>query len=404
MKLCLAFAVRSIRVAIYNVYFHPLSKFPGPILATATSIPYAYHVFNGRGVDWLQYLHEKYGKVVRVRPNELSYADPAAWHDIFLRRPLLPKPSFKLIDTPGLIQNMNEVESHTEHSRLRKILAPGFSDRALREQEYIVQKYINHLVKRFQEAVMDTGNGSADIELLQWCQFTTFDIIGDLFLGESFRSLENSEHHLWVKAIFNGVKISTQLCAARYFSPLDHLVRFLLPKAVRRMAADHYNWSREKVELRVNQGSGRQDMMSYILRENSDEDKAVTREALDSNSALIILAGSETVAITVASTTWFLLKNPLTFKRLQQEIRSSFDSAEEITMAATADLPYLRAVILEALRLHPPQPLALPPRVVNRPDAVVCGQLIPIGVRTPLPIISFTSITLVAISIETRKT
>lgn len=388
MKLCLAFTVQSISVAIYNVYFHPLSKFPGPILATATPIPFAYRVFNGRSVDWLQDLHVRYGKVVRVRPNELSYADPAAWHDIFLKRPLLPKPSFKLYDTPGLIPNMNEVVSHTEHTLMRRILAPGFSDRALKELECLVQKYTTLLVKRFQKAVMDTGNGSADVELYQWCQFTALDIIGDLFFGESFHSLENSKHHSWVKAIFKGAKISTQLCAARYLSPLLHLVGFLLPKAVIRMAAEHYNWSRKRVESRVAQGSGREDMMSYILRENSDKDRAVTREALYSNSALIILAGSETVAVTVASTTWFLLKNPLVFKRLKQEIRSSFNSAEEITMVATASLPYLHAVILEALRLHPPQPLAVPPRVVNRPDVVVCGQLIPMGVRTPLPIIS----------------
>lgn len=42
---------------------------------------------------------------------------------------------------------------------------------------------------------MDSGNGSADIELYQWCQFTAFDIVGDLFFGESFHSLKNSEHH-----------------------------------------------------------------------------------------------------------------------------------------------------------------------------------------------------------------
>lgn len=158
-------------------------------ISHATPIPFAYRVFNGRGVDWLQYLLERYGKVVRVRPNELSYADPAAWHDIFLNCPLLPKPSFRVFDTPGLIPNMNEVVSHTEHNLMRRILAPGFSDRALREQEYIVQKYTTLLVKRFQEAVMDSSNGSADIELYQWCRFTAFDIIGDLFFGESFHSL-----------------------------------------------------------------------------------------------------------------------------------------------------------------------------------------------------------------------
>ncbi|MCJ1344109.1 hypothetical protein MMC31_002312 [Peltigera leucophlebia] len=103
--------------------------------------------------------------------------------------------------------------------------------------------------------------------------------------------------------------------------------------------------------------------MSHILRENPDKDKTVIREAIGSNSAFVIMAGSETSATTVASTNWFLFKNPLAFKRLQQEIRTSFSSSEEITVVATASLPYLHAAILEALRLHPPAALATPPRV-----------------------------------------
>lgn len=119
MKLCLAFTVQSIGVAIYNVYFHPLSKSP---------FHFAYRVFNGRGVDWLQYHHERYGKLVPVRPNELSYTDPTAWDNIFLSHPLLSKPFFKVFDNPGLIPNMNEVVSHTEHNLIRGIIAPGFSE------------------------------------------------------------------------------------------------------------------------------------------------------------------------------------------------------------------------------------------------------------------------------------
>ena len=154
------------------------------------------------------------------------------------------------------------------------------------------------------------------------------------------------------------------------------------------MAAEHHNWSREKVDSRISQGTGREDIMSSILRENSDEDKAVTRKAVESNAALLILAGSETVAVAVSATTWFLLKTPLAFKRLQQEIRTSFNSAEEITIARTASLPYLHAAIFEALRLHPPQALASPGRVVDRLNVVVCGQVMPIGVSTLLPAFS----------------
>ena len=211
MKLCLALSVQAIGLIIYNVFFHPLSKYPGPILAAATPIPFAYRVFNGRGVDWLQYLHERYGKVVRVRPNELSFADSTAWHDIFSNRPLLPKPSWRLFKVPGLLPNMNEVVSHTEHNRMRRILAPGFSDGALRKQEYIVQNYMTLLVKHIQERVKHADNEFTEVELHKNFQFTTFDIIGDLLFGESFHSLENSEHHPWVKTIFKGAKFSMQL-------------------------------------------------------------------------------------------------------------------------------------------------------------------------------------------------
>lgn len=385
MKLCLALGVQAIGLIVYNVFFHPLSKYPGPILAAATPIPFAYRIFNGRGVDWLQHLHERYGKVVRVRPNELSFVDSTAWPDIFSNRPLLPKPSWTFYKVPGLLPNMNEVVSHTEHNRMRRILAPGFSDGALRKQEYIVQNYITLMVKYIQERVKHADNGFAEVELHQIFQFTTFDIIGDLLFGESFHSLENSEHHPWVKNIFEGAKISIQLSAIQYLGPLDYLVKWFLPKAAIRVAAEHYNWSREKVDSRISQGSGREDIMSFILRETSDKDKVVTRKAVESNAALLIVAGSETVAVAVSSAIWFLLKTPLAFKRLQQEIRTSFKSAEEITIARTASLPYLHAAILEALRLHPPQALATPGRIVDRLDVVVCGQVIPIGVSTLLP-------------------
>lgn len=59
-------------------------------------------------------------------------------------------------------------------------------------------------------------------------------------------------------------------------------------------------------------------------------------------------------------------------------------------MAASATLPYLYAAKLEALRLPPPQALATP-RVVDRPDVVVCSQLIPMGVKTLLPVIPLPS-------------
>jgi hypothetical protein len=47
--------------AIYNIYFHPLAKFPGPKLAVVSNIFYARTVVSGNSVKIMTALHEKYG-------------------------------------------------------------------------------------------------------------------------------------------------------------------------------------------------------------------------------------------------------------------------------------------------------------------------------------------------------
>lgn len=64
---------------IYNIFFHPLRHYPGPLLAKANRLNWTYHSWNGDIVKRITQLHEKYGEVVRVAPNELSYISAQAW-------------------------------------------------------------------------------------------------------------------------------------------------------------------------------------------------------------------------------------------------------------------------------------------------------------------------------------
>jgi hypothetical protein len=64
------------------MYFHPLSKFPGPKLYSATRIPNHIALIKGNSEKVYLDLHRKYGPVVRVGPDELSYTDGKAWKDV----------------------------------------------------------------------------------------------------------------------------------------------------------------------------------------------------------------------------------------------------------------------------------------------------------------------------------
>ncbi len=89
-----------------------------------------------------------------------------------------------------------------------------------------------------------------------------------------------------------------------------------------------------------------------------------------------ILAGSDTIATAVAGCLYLLLQHPDTLARLRQELEAEFRSDADITMARLAGLPYIRAVVDEALRIYPPISGELR-RAVPTGVAVVCGHFIP---------------------------
>ncbi|RAK89185.1 cytochrome P450 [Aspergillus costaricaensis CBS 115574] len=78
-------------VVTYNLFIHPLKEFPGPRTLAASRIPVAYASLKGIQTHWLHSLHLRYGPVVRVAPNELSFIDERAWKDIYSSSPTVPQ-------------------------------------------------------------------------------------------------------------------------------------------------------------------------------------------------------------------------------------------------------------------------------------------------------------------------
>lgn len=96
--------------------------------------------------------------------------------------------------------------------------------------------------------------------------------------------------------------------------------------------------------------------------------------------AILLLAGSETTATLLSAVTYYLLKNPSPMSKLSAEIRGSFENEDAITQISVNKLVYLRAVLEEALRMHPPAPRG-GPRIVPKGGVEIDGIFVPEGVR-----------------------
>lgn len=67
---------------IYNIFFHPLRSFPGPISHAASRIPYCARLMRGTLPFDILDMHKQYGDIMRVAPNELAFSSPDAWKEI----------------------------------------------------------------------------------------------------------------------------------------------------------------------------------------------------------------------------------------------------------------------------------------------------------------------------------
>ena len=60
---------------IYNIFFHPFRHIPGPFLAKFSGLWRNHKQFRGTWHDDILDIHEKFGKVVRIAPDEVSFVD-----------------------------------------------------------------------------------------------------------------------------------------------------------------------------------------------------------------------------------------------------------------------------------------------------------------------------------------
>lgn len=116
----------------WTVFFSPLARIPGPKSFAWTRWKLAYEDFKGTRTRTIHRLHQKYGPVVRVGPNEVSFNSPAALRQIYGAGSAFGRPEsfYKMFDVFGK-PHMFTFHSSKDHAARKKIVSQMYSKSAV---------------------------------------------------------------------------------------------------------------------------------------------------------------------------------------------------------------------------------------------------------------------------------
>jgi cytochrome P450 len=393
--LALAFGLLTVYIAastVYNIFFHPLAKTPGPFLARFSVWPSCYHAYKGDRHVWIWQNFQIYGDTFRAAPNLILFNSPRAYADIYGARANTTRASFYR----SWRRNKNDIStmSGTEpalHAKNRKALNLAFTEQSLKSAGPLMAAHVDRWIELL---VGDTSEEwSAPRNMATWVDHLVLDLIGELAFGESLNTKEPGENalknipHLFMKHVTVGYVLSK--------SSLMELVLFLQPRGlsklqerIRHADMKAYNAFVEGcVDKRIaahkaGEKATRHDMFHFLLNA-VDPDTGLPvyteRDKLLAEARLLVLAGTDTSAETLCGLFFYLAYNQRILKKLTTEIRSTFDTVEDIMLGPKlSNCQYLRACVDEALRIAPPAPGELP-REVLAGGATIQGSFYPAG-------------------------
>ncbi|KAF8517242.1 cytochrome P450 [Trichophaea hybrida] len=218
-----------------------------------------------------------------------------------------------------------------------------------------VQQVIQAVIPHFDVDKLELrARAGTVVGAVECSNFYAFDVMGAVGSGKLWGMLGSGELHEAVSQLHSAM---VPLAVLR---PVSWLLRLAtdLPGANKPMQ-NFMNWcwnqlSEKKKNLDY-EGKPK-DVMTWILTDSMKPSDIAVNE----DSCLMIIAGSDTTDAALANALYFLLVNPHVYKKLQNILDDIFPGGDgDFDYSKASSIPFLDGIIHETLRLQPSVPAGL---------------------------------------------
>ncbi|KAF2996528.1 hypothetical protein E8E14_000801 [Neopestalotiopsis sp. 37M] len=358
--------------ALYNIFLHPLGKIPGPFVAKFSQSWRNYKYLRGTWHNDCLELHAKYGNVVRIAPNEVSFVDEAGLKSIYGHGKQILKTSW--YDTwiiPNMTVSFFAATDIKVHRHLRSRVSGAYSMTAILSMESLVQEVLSLNKDRLTEF----AHKGQVVQIDQWVNYFTFDVVGQLAMGGTIGFLQHGKD---IDGIIQSIHDGFWLMSNMGNVPLQNfwfnnafskwVIRTFGGKRLN--AFDVFvDWLEHRVDARMSDGLGekRRDMLQHFIEAKDLNGQPVKKaDVMIEGVNILGRAGADTTAIGILAIIGNVLTNPRVKTKLQEELdQASLDlnlerAGRDFAFKELESLPYLSAVITESTRIHPSIQYQLP--------------------------------------------
>ncbi|KAL2831877.1 putative benzoate 4-monooxygenase cytochrome P450 [Aspergillus pseudoustus] len=364
-------------IVTYRLTLHPLARVPGPRLAKITYLYEWYHdlYLLGQFPFKLKGLHQEYGPIVRITPDEVHIRDPDFTAKLYTRsNGRVDKPP-RAAETFGPFPAAISTALHDHHRLRRSALNPFFSRKSVGELVPAMTHAIDILCERLQKSASASTAGGGELANLKYVYAAvTSDIIdGYCFARAPSKILKRD----FGKKFFDDIDSFLEVSLLNWHVPTIMRLSFALPDWVNKLLAPamaamldfRQDLGRQIDDIRhgrdkAHEGIGHRTVLHELVGSALPPAELKTPRLRDEAFSLMV-AGSGTTAYTLRATTYHIAANPSIHRKLYNELHSAIPDLSRPPppsqlLSTLEELPYLTAVIREGLRLAEPVTHRLP--------------------------------------------
>ncbi|KAL8389335.1 hypothetical protein RB595_008759 [Gaeumannomyces hyphopodioides] len=315
--------------------------------------------------------------IARVGPNDLVTSSlELLCHMSAARSPYTRGWYYSATRTRPGKDNVFSTLSEEQHDKRRRQMAAGYSGKENADLEPTIDTYVAQLVHLIRSKYLSNAYLARPFDFSEKTRYMALDVISAVGFGKPFGDLQSdADVHGFAASSEVGLQSMTVMMALGLTSWLcrfPSLARLLGPTETDASGFGRIiGEARVIIERRLERGEmeKRTDMLASFSRHGLSADDMV------SESALQIVAGSDTTATSLRVIMLYLLSHPRVYAKLQAEVDAAAaamgDGSGVVSDSIAKGLPYLQAVIKEGMRVHSPVTDQVPKTVPPGGDTVV---------------------------------